>query len=201
MAAVAMQAAGPGVEFVLATGRFGPRVIASRADAAMAAQTSIDLIDGHAHGCDGIVLGVSLDCGLAAARRRCNRPVTALTEAALLRACALGKPAAFVTLGPAMLPVYQELVTAYGMTRQVAAWRALDVPVAAQTEIDWLLAAGLRDAALATLAEGAECIILAGAVLAGYAEAIQADVPVPVLDGVRCATEQAIDAIRKPRAV
>jgi allantoin racemase len=192
MADVAMESAGPGVEFMLATSDFGARVIASRADAAIAEQAVIDLIERHAHGCDAIVLGVSLDCALAAARQRSGVPVTALTEAALLRAQALGKRAGFVTLGPAMLPIYQELAASYRMSAQIAAWRALDVPIAVQDGIDPHLAEALRDAALATLAEGAECVILTGAVLAGYAKEIQQQVPVPVLDGVRCATEQAI---------
>jgi len=38
-------------------------------------------------------------------------------------------------------------------------------------------------------AEGADCVVLGGAALAGYAARMQADAPVPLLDGIACAVK------------
>src|SRR5436309_5199695 len=66
--AEARRAAAPGTDIVSATGRFGARIISTRAENAIAQHALVDLVAEHHHGCDAVLIGVSYDTGLAAAR-------------------------------------------------------------------------------------------------------------------------------------
>ncbi|MFM9981615.1 MAG: aspartate/glutamate racemase family protein, partial [Burkholderiales bacterium] len=68
VAAVARKYAAPGSEILAVTGEFGPQVIGSRAENAIAHHGVLDLAARHHAGCDAVVLGVSLDTGLLALR-------------------------------------------------------------------------------------------------------------------------------------
>lgn len=83
VADVAKGLCSPGTELRFATGTFGASVIASRTENAVAAHSTVDLVARHAGGCDGVLIAVSYDSGLRAARELLGVPVVGITEAAL----------------------------------------------------------------------------------------------------------------------
>lgn len=198
MLQAARDVAGEGVRVHGATARFGPAVIGSRAEQAIASHAAIDLAAVHASGMDAVVLGVSLDCGLHALRELLDVPVCAMTESALLTACMLGQRVGLLTLGERMLPLYQELAAAYGIERRVCGWRALELPAAfVGSQVVAEAAEAIADAVDGLVrSDGCEVVVLAGAVLAGYAAVLRERAEVPLVDGVAAATLQAISLAR-----
>ncbi|KQP39942.1 aspartate/glutamate racemase family protein [Pseudorhodoferax sp. Leaf274] len=201
--AAARARAAPGTELVAVTGSFGPAVIGSRAENALAQHGVLDLVAQHAPGCDAVVLGVSLDTALWACRELLDIPVIGMTEAGLLCGATVATRIGLLTNGARMGPLYRELVQSYGLADRLAGIETITLtpqqmvgaPQAAQ---DAVLAAAR------TLVErdGAEAVLLAGAAMASMAEVLQPQLPVPLLDGVGCAVAlaQAMVGLRLPRA-
>jgi len=192
VAAQARASASPGTEIVAVTGTFGASVIGSRAEHAIGEHSAIALVAQHAPGCDGVVIAVSYDTGLRAARELLAVPVVGMTEAGLLTACMLGGRIGVITFGRRVLPLYHELVTAYGLGARVAGWRVLESTAAyqhgAHDALDREIVAAARDL---IERDGAETVVLTGAVMAGVPARLQPDVPVPLIDCMACAVRQA----------
>jgi allantoin racemase len=185
VAAAAPRFASPGTEFVFATGRFGGSVVATRSENAIAAHATVDLVARHAAGCDGIVLAISFDTGLAAARELSGLPVLGFTEAAMLAASTMGSRVGLIVLASRTKPLYEELAGNYGC-RRLCGIESLD---------DEAFYSGgdrggpqlLESARRLVERDGAEVVVLAGAVLGGRSAEIESQIPVPVIDGLRCA--------------
>ncbi|MGC3985092.1 MAG: aspartate/glutamate racemase family protein [Pseudorhodoferax sp.] len=201
--AAARGRAAPGTELVAVTGRFGPAVIGSRAENALAQHGVLELVAQHAPGCDAVVLGVSLDTALWACRELLDVPVVGMTEAGLLCGATVATRIGLLTNGARMGPLYRELVQSYGLGERLAGVETLALTPqqmvgAPQDAQDAVLTAAR------TLVErdGAEAVLLAGAAMASMAEALQPRLPVPLLDGVGCAVAlaQALAGLRLPRA-
>lgn len=205
VAAAARAAASPGTEIVAVTGTFGGRVIGTRAEHAIGEHSALALVARHASGCDAVVIGVSYDTGLRAARELLEVPVVGMTEAGLLTACMLGGSIGVVTFGRRVLPLYREVVAGYGLAARIAGWRVLESTAAygrgAHPELDREIVAAARDL---VERDHAEVILLTGAVMAGVPARLQPDLPVPIVDCVVCGVRQAemLAALRfpKPRA-
>jgi allantoin racemase len=193
----AQHCASPGTEVLAVTGAFGARVIGTRTELAIAQHTTMEALAQHAGDCDAVVLAVSYDTALYAAREMLSIPVVGITEAAWLTACMLGTRTGVVMVGKRVLPLYQELATLYGMAQRIAGWRAIEstAPYADgdQTEADELVVAAALDL---IERDGCDVIVLAGAVMAGVPQRLQARVPVPLLEGVSCAVAQAETLVR-----
>jgi allantoin racemase len=188
MAEVARNAASPGTEIIPITGEFGAQVIGSRAESAIAQHGIMDLVAKHHQGCDAVVLGVSLDTALFALREVLAIPVVGLTEAGLLSACMTASRFGLITLGGRMIPVYQEMIRAYGLeSRAVAVGAIENSPLQATTDPD----AVRKSVAAACLKmveeERVESIVLAGAALAGFSTSLRETCPVPLIDCMACA--------------
>lgn len=179
-------------EVVARNSSFGARIISTRSELAIAEHATLDALAHHADGCDAVVLAVSYDTALAAAREMLSIPVVGITEAALLTACMLGTTTGVVMFGKRVLPLYQELAVRYGLASRIAGWRAIEssAPYADGDQI--AVHQLITDAALDLITNnGAEVIVLAGAVMAGVPELLQSRLPVPVIEGVSCAVAQA----------
>lgn len=205
VAAQARASASAGTEIVAVTGSFGGRVIGTRAEHAIGEHSTIALVSQHAPGCDAVVIGVSYDTGLRGARELLSVPVVGMTEAGLLTACMLGGRIGVISFGRRVLPLYHELVASYGLTARIAGWRVLESTVAYQSgaheELDRELVAAANDV---VERDGAETVVLTGAVMAGVPARLQKDVPVPLIDCMACAVRQAELLVHlghpKPRA-
>jgi allantoin racemase len=205
VAAQARASAAPGTEIVPVTGHFGGRVIGTRAEHAIGEHSALALAARHAPGNDAVVVAVSYDTGLRALRELLAVPVVGMTEAGLLTACMLGGRIGMVTFGRRVLPLYHELVAGYGLAGRIAGWRTLESTAAYQPGTHDALDAELVAAANDLVErDGAESVLLTGAVMAGVPARLQPQVPVPLVDCIACAVKQAEAlvalAFAKPRA-
>ncbi|MEM6487952.1 MAG: aspartate/glutamate racemase family protein [Pseudomonadota bacterium] len=179
----AMRAAlGPAADVVPCTPAFGPAIIKTRVDNAVAAHGVLDAAARH-RDVDGVMLAVSFDTALDALREALSVPVVGMTEASVAMARMLGGRIGYVSMGRAVAPLYAETLTHCALERDLAGWESVEAPAAYRpgdkTAVDRLLAA-----AAGRLAEaGADVVVLVGAVLAGAAARVQAASAVPVIDG------------------
>ncbi|MBC7780827.1 MAG: hydantoin racemase [Proteobacteria bacterium] len=195
--AAAREVAMPGTEVFGATGTFGAQVIGSRSENALAQQAMLELAATHAPHCAAMVIAVSMDTGLGALRELLPIPVIGMTEAAALTACTVGANFAVVTFGTRHRSTYRELIDGYGLGARCVCVEAIDAgPNAALADPQAAVRAlaGLSERAIAE--HGAESIVMAGAVAAGWQRDLQALLPVPVLEGIRCATVMAESLVR-----
>lgn len=202
VAASARTAASHGTEILEATGEFGAAVIGSRTENAIAAHAALQAALSQPVPYDALVLAVSLDTALDALREALDVPVVGLTEAGLVAATLVSRRAALLTLGPRMVPMYAELIAHHGLASRVPVVEAL-----ALAPLEFLGEAQPAREALQShcqrlAQQGAEAIVLAGAVLSGYAAAIQATVPVPLIDCAPAAVALAemLVRLRLPKA-
>jgi allantoin racemase len=188
-AETARRAAAPGTEIIPATPAFGPAVISSRVEDAIAAHGLLDLLAQHAGRVDAVLLAVSLDTALEAARQVMPCPVLGMTEAACLTACLLGTRFGLVTFGATA--AYRDRIAQHGLAGRSASLvgvattpqQALADPDAA----DRLTLAGIEQA----VAEGAEAVVMGGAALAGAARRLQPRCAVPLVDGIEAGVKLA----------
>lgn len=184
-AATARAAAAPGTEIIPGTPRFGPAVISTRAEGAVAAHGILELLARHAGQVDAALLAVSHDTALDAARQLMPCPVVGMTEAACFAACMLGGRFALVTMGD--VEPYRELIAhRHGLGGRLSGLSGIrSTPQDALREPERVLAE-LAEAIAGLVAGGADAVVMGGAAVAGMAPRLQADVPVPLLDGIGC---------------
>ncbi len=191
-ARIARSVARPDTEIVPATGRFGARYISTRAAAAIAGHAVLDAFAREGHGSDAVVIACFGDPGLFALRELATVPVIGMAEASCHMASTLGRKFAIVTGGQAWGPMLEEFVSAIGLSANLAGVRTV-APTGADIAAD-------PDKALATLTsvcrdavekDGADAVILGGLGLAGLAERIAPEVPVPLIDNVVAAIRMA----------
>ena len=203
----ARRAASPGTEIVAVTATFGPRLVTSRSEDVISAHAALSLVADHHARCDAVVIGMSNATGMHAAREMIPLPVVGITEAALFTACMLGGRFGMVTVARRITPIYRELIERHGRTGRLAGMRVVEAGAAAyapgdHAEIEATYAAAAREL---VEKDGADVVILAGSIMAGVPRRIQADVPVPVLEGISCGVLQAELLVRlgapKPRTV
>jgi allantoin racemase len=172
-----------------------PAVVRDAATLAQAELQAVALFDAHAAAADAVLLGISLDGAAETLRARAGRrTVVGMTEAAVMSALLTAPRIGLLTLGPAMVPLYAARATQMGVAGRVAGIEAPEAPSAFLPQTMGVDAATLAalDAAGARLqAAGAGALVLAGAVLCGYAPALAARRGVPVFDGMACAVLQA----------
>ncbi len=200
-AEAARAAAAPGTAIIPATPRFGPAVIATRAENIIAGHALLSLLAEHAGQVDAVVLAVSHDTALEAARQLMPCPVVGMTEAACLLACTQGSRFGLVTFGG--VETYRERIAQHGLGGRCASLVGVDATpqqaVADRPAVEAKVLAGITHAAT----EGADSVILGGAALAGMAARLQGASPVPLLDGIACAVTLAEALVRlrlpKPR--
>ena len=196
LAAVARRAAGAGTEIVPLTATRGFPYISSRAEGQIAGAVALEMIAEHRAEADAVVIAAYGDPGLKAARELFDIPVVGMAEAAMLTACMLGETFGVVTFTPRMTPWYRDNVAEAGLLARFAGFRTPAEAVGPVT----LVAQTMRDALLALACEsarqdGADVVILAGAPLAGLADALAETVPdacpAVLLDPLSAAVRQA----------
>jgi allantoin racemase len=182
-ARAARAAAAPGTEIVPITGRFGARIVNSRAENAIAAHAMLEMLAQNIDGADAVLLAVSYDTALLAAREVLAVPVVGMTEASMHAACLLGTRFGLVTFGTPF--IYHELVAQAGLGGRLAGIRAITASAVDAYSNPDAVDALVAEAAGALVAEsGAEVVVLCGAAMAGMPGRITERVPVPVIDGI-----------------
>jgi Asp/Glu/hydantoin racemase len=180
-----LRGASPGVDWRMATGRFGARYIVSEAAFAIAGHAALDAWAAHGEGCDAVLLACFGDPGLFALRELCPVPVVGLAEASMQAAAERAPRFSIVTGGPRWVPMLERLALVLGFRARLVSVRA--------TEVTGGQAAADPERAIAALAQacrdahdrdGAEAVILGGAGFAGLAARVEPVARVAVIDSV-----------------
>ncbi len=192
-------AASPGTEILGATPAFGPRVISTRVENAIAAHALLDTLAGHAGQVDAVVLAVSHDTALEAARQLMPCPVVGMTEAACLTACLAGGRFGLATFGGT--ETYRERIAQHGLSGRLAGLVGVDATPQDAVRDPEGVARKLHSAIAGLAAQGADSVVLGGAALAGMAPRLQPESPVPLLDGIACGVRllEMLVALRLPK--
>lgn len=181
----------PADELVTVTNTAGPAVVRSAALLAEAEAAIPSLMQPHVAACDAFVLGISLDGVIDRLRPAWGcKPALGMTEAAIACAAHVAPRVGLLTLGQAMVPLYEaRLNTLLPPARNAGV-------AAAEMERAFGHQPGVDDELLQLLVDAAQVLpadayVLAGAVLCGYDRALQAALGRPVFDGIRCAVRMA----------
>lgn len=204
LVASARAALAAGDALTAVTARQGPAAVRDAAQLRAAEENALALAGEHAPGHDAIVLGISLDGAAPRLRaRHPDLPVVGMTEAALLSACLRSERIGLLTLGASLLPLYRQRVEEIGLVSRVVAWEGPESTqafAAGTARVDDAVLGVLADACGRMRMAGAQSVVLAGAVLCGYARDLALHCALPVFDGVSCAVGQARAqlALRQP---
>ncbi len=192
LAREARLAAAEKTEINAVTARSGVPVVRTVADGRRAADAVVEAFVAAGPEIDAGIVGGFTEPGLADAREAVDYPVTGLGEASLAEASELGGRFAILTADGTTVPGIEALVERHGLAARLASVRS--------TGADLLAVAGdqqafdqafLRLAANAAAHDGANAIVLGGAVFVGMAERIQHRIAVPVIDPIHAAIRRA----------
>ena len=169
---------------------WGPRSIEGHYEEELAAVAMLEVIRERAAEFDGVVIACYGDPGLAAAREVSPVPVVGIAEASMLMACMVAHSFSIVTVLRRVKPLLANTVRLHGLEARCASIRTTPLsvldcerdPEAAGREI-------VKAARLAVAEDGAEAICLGCAGMGPLDKTVEAQVGVPVLDGVACAVK------------
>lgn len=184
IAQVACAAAPADMQITATEPDFGPASIEGFYDGAFAVPGMLERIaQAERTGTDVHLIACFDDTGLDAARSIARAPVIGIGEAAYHAASMLGTRFTVVTTLSRSIPVIEDNLTRYGLMRRCARVRASEIPVlaleagGAEAKIGGEIARALRE-------DGADCIVLGCAGMAGMAERLAATYRIPVVDGI-----------------
>jgi allantoin racemase len=188
IAAEARRVGSPGTEFAEVTAPFGPRYIGTRATIAIAGHAAVDALAqtlARDQRFDAAILAGFGAQGVPALQEMAPFPVVDMLTASVGAALLLGRKFSALTGGERWVPMLEEQIEAFGLGGRLASVRSIPL-TGAEIAKD-------QDAALTLLAElaetcvredGADCVILGGAAVAGLHRRMADRVSVPLLDSV-----------------
>lgn len=196
-ATAARAAASPTTKIIPATPRFGPAVISTRVENAIASHALLELLAEHHGKVDAVLLAVSHDTALEAARQFMPCPVLGMTEAACLVAMAQGGRFGLVTFGGTEM--YRELLARHGFSARLAGLAGVDATPQESMADPKAVTAKVQAAIAGLVAQGADSVVLGGAAMAGMGASLTATVP--LLDGIACGVRllEALVGLNLPR--
>lgn len=187
----ALRMAAPGTDVTALTASFGPAAIETPAHVETAARATCEAIT-SVTGFDAAIVACFSDPGLMKARRAVPFPVVGLAEAAMFQACMLGSSFAVLTVAPSAVPGIHAVADGYGLGGRMTGVHALERGVLeSHADPEGTLREMRALARQVVEAEAPDVLVLGGAITAGMATALAPDLPVPLLDGLRCALRQA----------
>jgi len=168
----------------------GPESIESYYDDYMSIPGILDEIKkGDQEGFEAYVIACYADPGVHAARELTSAPVLGIAEASLYLASILAARFSIITTPYRMKTVTEDLIQHYGMNHRVQKIKALPIAVI-DFEKNPSCANLLKEEAIKSVQEDdAEAILLGCAGMAQFAEDLQNDLGVPVIDGVVAAVK------------
>jgi allantoin racemase len=187
----AKSVARPETEILAVSPKMGPVSIESYYDEYLAIPGVIEeVIKGEAEGVDAFVIACYGDPGLNAAREVTDKPVVGIAEASVYLASMLAARFSVVTVLPRIKTMLEELVESYGMHKRVVNIRTtpmcvLDFERDPVAGMEMLREEGRR----AVEEDHAEAILLGCAGMAEFADSLEKELGVPVIDGVVAAVK------------
>ncbi|MFB5189582.1 aspartate/glutamate racemase family protein [Alicyclobacillus fastidiosus] len=172
--------------------QMGPTSIESYYDDYLAIPGTLDEIrkGDEEEGCDGYVIACFGDPGLHAARELTDKPVVGIAEAATFMASMLARRFSVVTVLDRSRCLIEDVVNSYVPGGKIASVRTTGWAVLAfEQNPEEGLAALAQESRRAVAEDGAEAILLGCAGFADFAQDLERQLGVPVLDGVAAATK------------
>lgn len=187
--AAAQAVAAPGDRLTTVSASSGPALIVTESDGRAATVGVLEAIAAHQDPCDGIVLASFGDTGAAEVKARYpDTPVIGIAEAAFLEARRVGGPFAIVTFAPEVAGPLAIKAEEHGMSHDLIRVAAPDLPLAHDpADVAEALLPVLHALCVDCATEGARSVIMGGGPLAGLANRMSANCPVPVIDGTQSA--------------
>jgi allantoin racemase len=187
----ARSVAAPGTEIIAINPESGPVSIEGHYDEAVSAVALLEEIrKGEAEGVDGYVIACFGDPGLLAAREVATGPVLGIAEAAMHAASFIATGFSVVTTLGRTKIIAEHLSHAYGMAHFCRAIRACELDVLALEDEGSDARRIITEECLRARDEdGAGAIVLGCGGMADLAKTIEADIGMPVIDGVTVAVK------------
>jgi allantoin racemase len=165
----------------------GPPSIEGHADEVGAAHYTRELVAETLGRYDGYVIACFGDPAVAACREIADVPVVGMAEAAIAMAGMVAHKWSIISPIPRGVPIFEDLVRRYGCEARCASIRAVQMGVLEiAQDFDRAKRMILEEARRAIAEDGAEAILPGCAGFGPIDKAMQADLGVPVLDGVAC---------------
>lgn len=188
IAAEARRVGSPNTEFVAVTAPFGPKYIGTRTTIAIAGHAAVDalaqiLATGQKF--DAAILAGFGAQGVPALQEMAPFPVVDMLTASVGAALLLGRKFSALTGGSQWVPMLQEQIEAFGLGSRLASVRSIPLTgaeIAKDQDKALILLAELAETCVRE--DGADCVILGGAAVAGLHRRMADRVSVPLLDSV-----------------
>lgn len=183
----------PGTQITAVSPRFGPASIESYYDDYLSIPGLLEEIQkGETEQCHAYIIACYGDPGLHAARECTTKPVVGIAEASLHMASMLAARFSIVTVIPRTRTMLEEMVAGYGFQEKVVSIRTsplyvLDVEKDPAGALEKLRVEARR----ARDEDDAEAILLGCAGFTQFADELERELEIPVLDGVVCAVKMA----------
>lgn len=174
---------GPDVTVIEATADFGPDVIRTHLDAAVAGHAAVELAARHAQEVDAVLVAASYDNALEAIRQLLGVPVLGISGAAIAMARMMARRIGYVSAGALTTPLYRDALSRYDMAVDLAAWEVIESPAAFSEGDKSEVEAQVAQTVHALADQGAEVAVLLGGVYAGFARRLGSASPIPLVDG------------------
>ncbi|PIC63635.1 Asp/Glu/hydantoin racemase [Sporosarcina sp. P13] len=173
-------------EILAVSPKMGPISIESYYDEYLSIPGVLEEIkNGEEEGVDAFVIACWGDPGLHAAREMTDKPVVGIAEASLYLASMLAARFSVVTVLPRIKTMLEELVDSYGMGKKVANIRTTPLCVIDFEKDPERGMAMLKEEGKRAIEEDhAEAILLGCAGMADFADSLEKEFGVPVIDGV-----------------
>jgi Asp/Glu/hydantoin racemase len=188
VAAEARRVGSPGTEFVEVTAPFGPRYIGTRATIAIAGHAAVDAMAqtlAKDQNFDAAILAGFGAQGVPALQEMALFPVVDMLTASVGAALLLGRKFSALTGGERWVPMLEEQIEAFGLGSRLASVRSIPLTGAEiAKDQDKVLTLLAELAETCAREDGADCVILGGAAVAGLHRRIADRVSVPLLDSV-----------------
>ena len=139
---------------------------------------------------DGIIIAAFSDPGLMEAKKISSCPVIGIAEASMKIAQGFTERFAIITLGSQFSQLIRQNSLSYGAAEKLVEIKILPWSVSEVSTNLLHYREGFAEACEKLVSErDVGAVIVGGGPLSGIADAIIDDLPVPVLDGVRCAVD------------
>ena len=143
----------------------------------------------------GFVVACFGDPGLHALRDQTRLPVLGIQECAVATALTLGQRFGVLAILPASVPRHMRAFGAMGVRDRVAGDRALNLGVAALSDRDVTLGRMIEVGQQLRDLDGADVLVLGCAGMAGYRDAVQRAVGLPVVEPCQAAVAMALGRV------
>ncbi len=190
IARIGAQYAASGTETAALTPTYGPRSIESIYDELLSSAGTLELALANLDQYDGFIIACYSDHPTVYALREItSKPVLGIAEASMYMACMLGQTFSVVTTNTEWEPLLWDAVRHYGLAQRCASVRSTGMPVLAleSASPDETYQMILNAARKAVAEDGAEVICLGCAGMTGLDKQLEAELQVPVIDGVTAA--------------